>query len=358
MKLLSTAPRASTKQNNQQPSIIKQVLKSYLTAFLIMVLLIPMLVFLSSSVTTTPLTQTYLNGIAKVDLKIPLPSGDYELTEDVLSTGTIVITGEVFIDLKGKKFEYNKTFPLFEINGGGSLTISDTIGGGIVKNSGLCVLVLTGGNFTLNSGALLSYTTSNNCIVINAGATATITGGSISSNSASTPAVMNNGEFYYTGGTVLAGTSPTNAIGGGGTVYNSVPETGSVDVKVNAEIPNAVCNISFPVIPEQTMKRTETESITETEFTLIVNKAENLFNEREVVLQLNSNYILSDGTNTIPFALKFGEITYNTNPIEFIISEPGVDITYTGKIVLDTQDIPARGIYSTQLTYSVVVREK
>ena len=364
MSSFQKAPRSSVKikPNNENLGLLKQVLRSYAAACLVALLLIPMLVCLSSSVTETPMTQTFLNAITKVDSKIPLPSGEYQLSEDISSNASISINGEVHIDLAGKRFSATMSiFPLFEINVGGSLTISDSTTGGSVSNSGLCVYIVSG-DFTLESGAMSSILTSSNCVYISSGASCTIKGGSISSSSANTAAISNNGSFYNVGGSVLSGSSVENAVTGEGTVYNTIPSSGAIEIEINTEYPDVVYSINFPVINAMTMQRSESENVEETDFSLVVNKAENLFDEREIVLEFDSDFLFSSssGSNSFPFKLQIEDLSSSDliDDIGIIVSNSGENITYDGKIAVDTKDIPAKGTYTAQITYSVVVREK
>ena len=363
MSSSKTAPRAFMKitSNNENSRIFKQVLRSYASLLLVALFLIPTLIFLSSSVVEQPLTQTIFTALPKESSKILLPSGDYKLTENIASTSTINISGDVHIDLAGKSFTASLTnTALFEINTGGSLTISDSVGGGTVSNSNNCVYIIAG-SFTLNSGALSTINLTKNCVYISAGATCTINGGSISSSSPTTPAVINQGDFYYVGGSVLSGASVDNAISGTGKVYDTLPN-GTIDIEINTEYPDVNYSINFPVIDALTMQRSETENVEETEFSLFVNKAENLFDEREIVLEFNSDFLFSNSSNsnTFPFELQIGGLSSGESgtPVGIVLENSGQNIPYDGKISVDTQDIPSKGTYTAQITYSVVVREK
>ena len=118
----------------------------------------------AEDVTVTVVTAVHelpgYDGLNSVTAGV-LPEGKYTLTEDVVLTGKVKIEEKVVIDLAGNKISMvdGTSTCFFEIAAGGRLTITDSVGGGMVQfkemadSGGISVR----GAFTLEGGELTGW---------------------------------------------------------------------------------------------------------------------------------------------------------------------------------------------------------
>lgn len=323
----------------------------YLRICLVIVLLLPTLILTSSSPGIVELNQAFLEDCNSI-----LPAGNYQLSGDInLSAVVYIKSGNVVIDSNGKTIALSKTAPCFIIQSGASLTLKDSGVSGTVTNSEHCVYIEEG-SFTLLGGTLTNY--SKPCITISKDSVMNMSGGVVSS--PNSPCIENLGTFNKSGGTVLVDSSEEGAVGGIGVINDFIPENGTISIGVNAGYPSVTYNISFPVITNLSLMRNEEEDIKEKSFDITINEAKYLFDEREILISLSSDLKLKNGSDkTLPYSLTIGDKTCTgpLSPINLIINNPATD-TIVGKIIIDQKDIPAKGEYQAEITYTVTVQDK
>ena len=179
-------------------------------------------------------------------------SGDgyYYLTQDRKRLSSITISDNIYLCLNGHKL-YTDGIEAFEIVSGGSLTICDCQGGGVIENtstiSSRAVIAVDGGTLTLNGGALKSEKTIGVELVsgtvnvaggsitgghvggiYNRGGTVNITGGTITGVGSDKYGIRSSGN----NAAVNLGGSPV-ITGGQAAIYLDTP--GSLSAKVGTE---------------------------------------------------------------------------------------------------------------------------
>ena len=160
---------------------------------------------------------------------------------------------------------------------------------------------------------------------------------------------------------MLVGSSEEGAVGGIGEVNDSIPENGSITIGVDTKYPSVSYDISFPVITKFTLQRNETEDIKETPFEIKINKAQYLFDEREILISFSSDLQMKNAENdkTFPYTFTIGDKICNdpSLPIELKIDNQDIS-TFAGVIKIDQQDIPSKGEYQAEITYTITVQDK
>ena len=353
-KVSNKSKKAAEKENFID--ILSGGFRIYLRICLAIILLLPTLLLTASVPDFTALDQSYLTSCA-----YSIPSGNYQLNSNInidITTSIIVANGDVVIDLNGFDIKYRSTtIPIFVVQSGASLTIDNSKDSGVISNSGYCVYV-ENGSFILLGGTITTLSNSP-CINIALNSSMTMSGGVVSS--ISSPCIENEGTFIKSGGTVLVGGTEENAVGGGGAINDETPDNGQITIGVDTDYPSVSYDISFPVITNLSLLRTETEDIKETPFEIKINKAQYLFDEREILISFSSDLLLTNTENnkTFPYTLEIGGqlCTTPSSPINLIISNPAID-TFAGKIIIDQKDIPAKGEYQAVIEYTISVQDK
>lgn len=186
-----------------------------------------------------------------------LPSGAYYLSGALFPEDRIRITGTVTICLNGKKIESQKaTEPVFLIEGGGTLTLTDCVGTGTVTHaSGVtgCGVQVNGSTFNLYGGKITgnkaNYNYGGGVYVYSSGTNSAFNmyGGEISGNT-----VTNGGGVYVKSGTftMSGGEISGNTVTyGGGGVYvanGNFTVSGTAVIENNKGANSADNNVCLP----------------------------------------------------------------------------------------------------------------
>lgn len=159
-----------------------------------------------------------------------LSSGSYYLEENVTITGTISISGTVYLCLNGKTLNGNNAVStILSVGSGAVLNIADCVGGGIITGvagggDDMGAIYAYGGNVTLFGGNVANnHARSYGNIYLDGGAVFTMNGGSVRNNSLTSDSTYGGGGIYVREATMYmnAGTisSNTTAGGYGGGIY-------------------------------------------------------------------------------------------------------------------------------------------
>ncbi|HBL83970.1 MAG: hypothetical protein A2Y17_00105 [Clostridiales bacterium GWF2_38_85] len=232
----------------------------------------------------------------------------------------------------------------------------DSSANGKIASAFTCVYIQAG-TLTLESGQIATSGTAY-CIYINTGSIMNMNSGIVSTSGSL--AITNNGTFNKTGGTVLAGSSTEDTVSGTGTANDTTTSNGSIELSVNTTYPDVEYSINLPVIDSFELQRSEDNKSIEKDFTIVVDKVINLFDERELTLTLSSDLELTDAEdNKIPFTFTVDNQTVDTTTktLDIIISETTQDTVLNGILIIDTKDIPLRSSYITELVYSISVSD-
>ena len=150
--------------------------------------------------------KTLTKGMNWTDLKTAMTAGGTQtvtLTNNVIRINSerIEPSGTVTLDLNGYTIDggTSQTNPLFSVNNGVSMTITDSQTGGNLCNSGTNPTVsVNGGTLTLAAGTINAQ--SNGVYVFDG--SFTMTGGTITGGTVSGVGLSSNGSFTMTGGTI------------------------------------------------------------------------------------------------------------------------------------------------------------